>query len=181
MANKRLKIGFLKLSQAFSGSIERSTFTMASSLSALLLFWQWRPIQLVVWNFENSIVVFMLDLVFFSGWILAVYSTFMINHFHLFGLRQVYFYFNKREISPIIFKIRGPYKYVRYPILLGYLIGFWSAARMTFGHLLFSTTMSFLIIIGIYLKDREFLRTDSKKFMAYKRRVNTIIPLPWKK
>ena len=158
-------------------TIERSTFCLLSSLSFLLLFWQWRPITGVVWSIETRVVSIIIEVVFYSGWILALYSTFMINHFHLFGLRQVYINFKAEPVPSTGFKIRGPYKYVRYPILLGFLIALLSTAHMTVGHLLFSLSLSFLIINGIRLKDKEFLRLHSKKFSAYKNRVNAIIPV----
>ena len=158
-------------------TIERSTFCLFSSLSFLLLFWQWRPITGVVWSIETRVVSILIELLFYGGWILALYSTFMINHFHLFGLRQVYLNFKDGAVPSIGFKIRGPYKYVRYPILLGFLIALFSAANMTVGHLIFSLSLLFLAINGIRLKDKEFLRLHSKKFLAYKNRVNAIIPV----
>ena len=156
--------------------IERSTFCLLSSSLFLLLFWQWRPITGVVWSIETSVFSTIINLFFYGGWIFALYSTFMINHFHLFGLRQVYMNLKTGAIPSIPFKIRGPYKYVRYPVLLGFLIALYSAVHMTIGHLLFSIIMSFLIINGIRLKDKDFLRLHSKKFLAYKNRVNAIIP-----
>ena len=158
-------------------TIERSTFCLLSSLSFLLLFWQWRPITGVVWSVETRVLSVIIDLFFYGGWIFGVYSTFMINHFHLFGLRQVYMNFKSGTIPSIDFKIRGPYKYVRYPILLGFLISLFSAAKMTIGHLLFSLSLLCLIINGIRLKDKDFFRLHSKKFLAYKNRVNAIIPI----
>jgi protein-S-isoprenylcysteine O-methyltransferase Ste14 len=156
--------------------VERSTFCLLSSLSLILLFWQWRPMTGVVWSVETSVFPTIIDLLFYSGWILALYSTFMINHFHLFGLRQVYMNYKFGAVPSIRFKIRGPYKYVRYPVLLGFLIAIFSSANMTIGHLLFSLSLSFLIINGIRLKDKEFLRLQPKKYLAYKNRVNAIIP-----
>jgi protein-S-isoprenylcysteine O-methyltransferase Ste14 len=174
MARERFKTW---LYQYIPEPIERSTFSLLSSLSILLLFWQWRPIAAVVWSIETGVLSIIIDLFFYCGWILALYSTFMINHFHLFGLRQVYMYFKSGSIPPLRFKIRGPYKYVRYPVLLGFLIALFSSTNMTVGHLLFSLSMTFLIITGIRLKDKDFLRLHPKKFLAYKKRVNAIIPI----
>ena len=165
------------LCQFIPETIERSTFCLLSSASFLLLFWQWRPITGVVWSIETRVFSTTIDLFFYGGWILALYSTFMINHFHLFGLRQVYMNFKAGVIPSVNFKIRGPYKYVRYPVLLGILIALFSAANMTIGHLLFSLSLLCLIINGIRLKDKDFLRLHSKKFSAYKNRVNAIIPI----
>ena len=157
--------------------IERSTFSLFSSISILLVFWQWRPMTGVIWSIENGYLSTVINLLFFSGWLLALYSTFMIDHFHLFGLRQVYMYYKKGAIPPLKFKIRGPYKYVRYPVLLGFLIALFSTSYMTVGHLLFSLSLSLLIINGMRLKDKDFLKLHPKKFLAYKNRVNAIIPI----
>ena len=174
MARERFKRW---ICQFIPETIERSTFSLLSSLSIGLLFWQWRPITGVVWSVEDNILSIMINLLFYGGWIFAFYSTFLINHFHLFGLRQVYVNFKIGAIPSVHFKIRGPYKYVRYPILLGYLIALFSAVYMTFGHLLFSFSTSLFIINGIRLKDKDLLRLQPKKFLAYKNRVNTIIPI----
>ena len=101
----------------------------------------------------------------------------MINHFHLFGLRQVYMNFKGGVFSAVPFKIRGPYKYVRYPILLGFLIALFSADTMTIGHLLFSVSLSVLLTNGIRLKDKDLMRLNPKMFLAYKNRVSAIIPI----
>ncbi len=156
--------------------IERSTFSLISCMSILLIFWQWRPMTEVIWSIENGYISTAITLLFFVGWILALYSTFMIDHFHLFGLRQVYLYYKKGAIPPLIFKIRGPYKYVRYPILLGFFIALFSTSYMTVGHLLFSLSLSLLILNGMRLKDKDFIKLNPKKFSAYKNRVNAIIP-----
>ena len=156
---------------------ERSTFSLLSSISILLVFWQWRPMTEVIWSIEDGFFSTIIDLLFFTGWFLALYSTFMIDHFHLFGLRQDYLFYKKGAIPPLTFKIRGPYKYVRYPVLLGFLIALFSTSHMTVGHLLFSLSLSFLIINGIRLKDKDFLKLHPKKFSAYKNSVNAIIPI----
>ncbi|MBT8300655.1 MAG: isoprenylcysteine carboxylmethyltransferase family protein, partial [Maribacter sp.] len=170
MARERFKLWFVNKLPA---PLERSTFVLVSSLMIFLLLWQWEPIPNPVWAFNTPILSSLFKIVALCGWLFAFYSTFMLDHFHLFGLRQAYFYFRRKETKPVIFKIRGPYKLVRYPILLGYCIAFWSTPRMTIGHLLFSITMSILIFIGIYLKDREFRLRQPKKFLAYKQRAYT--------
>ncbi len=159
--------------------IERSTFSLFSSISILLVFWQWRPMTGVIWSIQNDYFSTVIDLLYFSGWLLALYSTFMIDHFHLFGLRQVYLYYKEGAVPPLKFKIRGPYKYVRYPVLLGFLMALFSTSYMTVGHLLFSLSLSFLIINGMRLKDKDFLKLHPKKFSAYKNKVNAIIPINW--
>jgi len=178
MARERFKLWFVNKLPA---PLERSTFVLVSSLMMFLLLWQWQPIPNPVWAINAPMLSSLFKIVALCGWLFAFYSTFMLDHFHLFGLRQAYLFFRNKETKPVIFKIRGPYKHVRYPILLGYCIAFWSTPRMTMGHLLFSITMSILIFIGIRLKDKEFRLRHPKKFQAYKRRAHTIIPLLPKK
>ncbi len=178
MARERFKLWFVNKLPA---PLERSTFVLVSSLLMFLLLWQWQSMPNPVWVFNTPMLSSLLKIVSLCGWLFAIYSTFMLDHFQLFGLRQAYLFFRNREIKPVVFKIRGPYKYVRYPILLGYCIAFWSTPRMTIGHLHFAITMSILIFIGIYLKDKEFRLRHPKKFQAYKRRAHTIIPLLPKK
>lgn len=168
----------LRLTKVIPVSIERSTFVLASSLTLIFLLWQWRPLPTLVWDLGDGNVSLFFKLAALGGWLFGIYSTFMINHFQLFGIRQVYYFFRNMEAPPIYFKIRGPYKYVRYPVMLGFLIAFWSTSRMSTGHLLFSATMSIFIFIGIFQKEREFQQRHPKKFQAYKRRVHMIVPLP---
>jgi protein-S-isoprenylcysteine O-methyltransferase Ste14 len=178
MARERSKLWFIN---KLPLPIERSTFVLVSSLMMFLLLWQWQPMPNPVWAFNTPMLSSLLKIMSLCGWLFAFYSTFMLDHFQLFGLRQAYLYFRSKEIKPVIFKIRGPYKYVRYPILLGFFIAVWSTPRMTFGHLLFSINMTILIFIGIYLKDKEFRLRHPKKFQAYKRRTHSIIPMLPKK
>lgn len=161
--------------------LERSAFVLISCLMMFILLWQWQPMPAPVWTFETPILSSLLVLLALCGWLFAFYSTFMLDHFQLFGLRQAYLYYNKKEVKPVSFKIRGPYRYVRYPILLGYIIAIWSTPKMTIGHLLFSIAMSVLIFSGIRLKDKEFRKREPKKFQAYKRRAHTVFPFLLKK
>jgi protein-S-isoprenylcysteine O-methyltransferase Ste14 len=174
MAREKFKLWF---SNKFPIFLERSTFSLFASFFIILLLWHWQPIPTMVWDINMPALSIFLRIVALCGWLFAFYSTFMIDHFQLFGLRQTFLYFRNKKITPISFKIRGPYKHVRYPILLGYCVAFWATSKMTVGHLMFSISMSLLIFIGIYFKDKEFHRQHPKKFQAYKKRAYTIIPL----
>lgn len=118
--------------------VERSTYVLVSSLLLGLLFWQWRPIPAVVWHVGHSAGRWLLHAVFWAGWALVLTSTFLIDHFDLFGLRQVYFYRTVRDYTPPAFRTPGPYRYVRHPLMTGFLLAFWATPTMTLGHLLFA-------------------------------------------
>ena len=118
--------------------VERSTYVLVSSLALALLFWQWRPIPGLVWDATNPVGRLLLLVVFWLGWVLVLVSTFLIDHFDLFGLRQVYLYATGREYTPPAFRTTGLYRYVRHPLMTGFLIAFWATPTMTLGHLLFA-------------------------------------------
>jgi protein-S-isoprenylcysteine O-methyltransferase Ste14 len=156
--------------------VERSTFVLAASLLLLLLYWQWRPMTGVVWSVEHSLGSMMLTTIFWLGWIMALLSTFMINHFDLFGLRQVYLALCNRDYSAIDFKTTMLYKVVRHPIMLGFIIAFWATPHMTTGHLLFAIGTTLYIFIGIQFEEHD-LKTDSESdYEEYRRRVPMLIP-----
>ena len=178
MAREKFKLWF---SNKFPACLERSTFSLFASLLIILLLWHWQPIPAMVWDINTPVLSVFLRIAALCGWLFAFYCTFMIDHFQLFGLRQTFLFFRHKKINPISFKIRGPYKLVRYPILLGYCVAFWATPTMTVGHLMFAIFMSILIFIGIYLKDKDFNLQHPKKFQAYKKRTYTIIALLPKK
>ena len=178
MAREKFK---LWIANKIPAHLERSTFVLVSCLMMFFLLWQWQPMPSPIWTIKAPMLSSLLILLALSGWLFAFYSTFMFDHFQLFGLRQAYLFYRNKEIKPVSFKIRGPYKHVRYPILLGYIIAIWSTPKMTVGHLFFSLAMSILIFSGIRLKDKEFRIRQPKKFKAYKQRAHTIIPLLPKK
>jgi protein-S-isoprenylcysteine O-methyltransferase Ste14 len=161
-------------------SIERSTFVLFASLLLLLLYWQWLPMPTVIWDAQHTAVGMLLQGLYFVGWLIAFLSTFLINHFDLFGLQQVYVNWRAREYTSPGFKIPALYKLVRHPLMLGFLIAFWATPRMTVGHLLFSLATTGYILVGIHLEERDLLTVYGQAYRHYQQHVSILLPLPKK-
>jgi len=161
--------------------VERSTYVLFSSLLLLLLFWQWRPIGGQVWSVENEVGRIALYAVFAAGWLLVFVSTFLINHFDLFGLRQVYFYLRGREYAPTGFRTPAAYQYVRHPLYLGWLMAFWSTPTMTIAHLVFAIATTSYIFLAIQFEERDMIRFYGDMYRSYRRQVPMIVPLRLRK
>jgi protein-S-isoprenylcysteine O-methyltransferase Ste14 len=160
-------------------SVERSTYVLFSSLALILLFWQWRPMPAVVWHIDNpqiEIAVIGLSLV---GWLIVLTSTFLINHFELFGLHQVANNLAGRSMPAPRFRTPLYYKFVRHPIYLGFIIAFWAAPTMTVGHLLFAAVTTTYIVLGILLEERDLVDLFGDDYRRYKDRVSMLVP--WRK
>lgn len=156
--------------------VERSTYVLLASLLLILLFWQWRPLTATVWSVENGVGRLVLQALFALGWLTVLVSTFIINHFDLFGLRQVYLYFRGESYGPVRFQMRSLYKYVRHPIMLGFLIAFWATPTMTAGHLVFSIATTGYILVGILLEERDLVRYHGDIYRKYREQVRMLLP-----
>jgi protein-S-isoprenylcysteine O-methyltransferase Ste14 len=161
--------------------VERSTYVLVSSLVLGLLFWQWRPMTNVIWEVENPAGRYLLWALFFGGWMLMVVSTFLINHFDLFGLRQVDLYRRGQEYTGIGFRTPFLYKFVRHPMMLGFIIAFWATPRMTVGHLIFAGVTTAYILIALQLEERDMAEAYGRTYEEYRHQVSMLLPLRKKK
>jgi protein-S-isoprenylcysteine O-methyltransferase Ste14 len=155
---------------------ERSTYVLISSLLLALLFWQWRPLPDFAWQIEAQAGRFVLWCLFWLGWIIVLVSTFMINHFDLFGLRQVLLFFLGTEYRHLEFSTPGLYRYVRHPIMTGFIIAFWATPDMTVGHLLFSLATTGYIFIGIFFEERDLVTSYGDIYERYQQEVPRLMP-----
>jgi methanethiol S-methyltransferase len=169
--------GFKKLFvRVASPAIERSSYVLLASLTLILLFWQWQPMPAVVWNIENPVLAGVVMACGFLGWVIVLYSTFLISHFELFGLTQVVAHFAGRMAEPVKFKTPGLYRLIRHPIYLGFIIAFWSAPTMTLGHLLFAAVTTAYIFVGITLEERDLVSLFGNQYRRYRERVAMLLP-----
>ena len=163
--------------QIVSPAVERSTFVLAATLALALLLWQWVPIpEPVIWRVESAGLAQLLWGVFWLGWATLLLATFLINHFELFGLRQVYARMMDREIPEQEFRTPLLYRYVRHPIYLGFLLGFWATPLMTAGHLLFAIGGTGYILVGIWFEERDLIAQFGEKYRQYRAQVGMLIP-----
>jgi protein-S-isoprenylcysteine O-methyltransferase Ste14 len=157
--------------------VERSTYVLAASLALALILWQWRPIpEPVVWNVESRAGGDLLWVVFWLGWAVMLLSTILLNHFELFGLRQVYARLASHELPEPEFRTPLLYRYVRHPLYLGLLLGFWAAPVMTAGHLLFSIGCTGYILVGIWFEERDLIAQFGDRYHRYRSQVGMLLP-----
>jgi protein-S-isoprenylcysteine O-methyltransferase Ste14 len=156
--------------------LERSTFVLLASLCLILMMWQWQPVGGVVWSTENETLKTILLISYLSGWAIVFLSTFLINHFDLFGLRQVWLYATGRSYTDLPFRVPAFYKLVRHPLYLGFLVAFWSTPFMTATHLLFAGLTTGYILTAIRFEERDLLASFGETYRNYKRWVPMIIP-----
>lgn len=157
--------------------VERGTYVLFSSLALLLLFWQWRPMGGVVWSVENQVGLWAIYGLYFFGWALLLICTFLIDHFDLFGLRQVWLYLLGRRQSQLDFRTPGLYRQVRHPIYLSWLIIFWATPRMTAAHLVFAVATTAYIFVAIQFEERDLIRFYGDTYRRYREQVPMIFPL----
>lgn len=157
-------------------SVERSTYVLISSLLLALLFWKWQAMPTVIWDISSPVANTIVLALFALGWLIVLLSTFMINHFDLFGLRQVYLRMRGIDYTPLSFTQRAFYKFVRHPIMLGFVIAFWATPRMTAGHLVFAIATTGYIVVGILLEERDLVKYHGSEYETYRAQVPMLFP-----
>jgi methanethiol S-methyltransferase len=157
-------------------SVERSTYVLCASLTLLLLFWQWRSMPAVIWNIQEPDTAVGIATLSFVGWVIVFTSTFMINHFELFGLHQVANNLAGREMPAPVFRTPFLYRFVRHPIYLGFIIAFWAAPTMSAGHLLFAAVTTAYIFVGIILEERDLVGMFGDEYRHYREQVSMLFP-----
>jgi methanethiol S-methyltransferase len=173
MARPAFKARWTRLVPA---AIERSTFVLFASLIFLLVFWQWQPLPAMVWQVEAEPARTAVLAVFWLGWGVVLLSTFLINHFHLFGLQQVYAELRSRPLPPAKFVVPILYRFIRHPIMLGFLLAFWATPDMTVGHLLFAVVTTGYVLIGISFEERDLRKAHGAAYDDYRERVPMLVP-----
>jgi protein-S-isoprenylcysteine O-methyltransferase Ste14 len=159
-------------------AIERSTYVLLASLALILVFWQWRPIPTVIWQVESTTAASALLGVSLFGWLIVLLSSYMINHFELFGLQQVLHNLSGRKASSADFKTPFLYKFIRHPLYAGFIIAFWATPVMTSGHLLFAAVTTAYIFLGILLEERDLVAHFGAHYEQYRAKVGMLIPMP---
>ena len=156
--------------------VERSTYVLFSSVALLLLFWQWRPIGGAIWRIDGGIAETVVVGLYGAGLLIVLLSTFLINHFDLFGLRQVYLYMTAREYTHLEFRTPFFYRYVRHPLYFGWLLTFWSAPVMTVAHLFFAAMTTAYILLAIRFEEADLITAHGEKYRRYRKEVPMIVP-----
>ncbi len=157
-------------------SIERSTYVLAASLALILLFWQWRPIGIDIWTVENPAARTALWALCFAGWGTVLLATFLINHFDLFGLRQVWLPLIGRHYTPVSMRTPRLYRHVRHPLYFGFVLAFWATPHMTLAHLLFAIATTAYIVLAIQFEERDLVAEHGASYESYRRKVPMLIP-----
>ncbi len=172
------RIGFKKWwTRIIPPQVERSTFVLLATGILALMVWQWRPMPEMIWRIENPFAVALLSGISLAGWGIVLISTFLIDHFELFGLRQTVFYAIGREAEQPQFRERLFYKWVRHPLMSGFLIAFWFTPVMTQGHLLFAVANTVYILIGIQIEERTLIHLHGEHYESYRKRVSALFPM----
>jgi methanethiol S-methyltransferase len=156
--------------------VERSTYVLLSSLALLLLFYAWQPMGGTLWDIRDPLVRGTIYSLFAGGWVLVLVATFLINHFDLFGMRQVWLYLNDLPYTPLEFKTPVLYRYVRHPLYVGWLLTFWATPTMTAAHLVFAIATTAYILIAIQFEERDLAAVHGAAYEAYRRQVPMLVP-----
>ena len=161
----------------FGAAMERSIYVLLSSLALVLIYWQWQPMTDVVWNIEGETYVTIIEVIFWAGWGIVLLSTFLISHFHLFGLQQVFENFKNKSLTDPEFKMNLFYRLVRHPLMLGFMIAFWAEPAMTQGHLLFAAVTTIYMFVAVkFLEEKDLLKMHGDDYKAYQKSTSMIIP-----
>ncbi len=155
--------------------LERPTYVLAATLALILLLWQWRPMPDIVWELTGPVAM-VLTITYWMGWCLLLTSTFLINHFELFGVQQVWGYFRGEQYARPKFRMPFLYRLVRHPLYLGFVIAFWSAPQMSLGHLVFAIAGTSYILLGIYFEERDLMVEHGDAYKNYRERVPMLVP-----
>jgi methanethiol S-methyltransferase len=174
MARSNFKTWWMKI---VPQPIERSTYVLCSSLCLMALFYFWQPLGIVIWNVETPIFRYILFALCGFGWLLVLMSTFLINHFDLFGLRQVYLYLRGKDYIPLKFTTPSLYNYVRHPLYVGWFFAFWATPTMSLAHLVFAVITAAYILVGIQLEERDLVKVHGKAYTDYRDRTPMLLPL----
>jgi protein-S-isoprenylcysteine O-methyltransferase Ste14 len=176
MARRSFKQFWMKI---VAPPIERATYVLFSCAALGLMYWQWQPIPMVIWDVENPAGRAVILGLFASGWVIVLLSSFMINHFDLFGLRQVWLHLQQKRYGEVRFRTVGFYKFVRHPLQTGFLIAFWATPTMTAGHLLFSVVVTAYILVAVkFFEERDLVRMFGNTYRRYQQQVAMFLPLP---
>src|SRR5262249_54217828 len=157
--------------------VERSTYLLFTCLALLALFRYWQPMGGVIWNLESHGAQVAVQALYVCGWLVVLAVTFLINHFDLFGLRQVTLKLIGKPYTSIGFRTPGPYRYVRHPLYIGWLVVFWSAPRMTAAHLVFALATTAYILVAIQFEERDLVRFHGEDYRRYREQTPMILPL----
>jgi len=158
--------------------VERATYVLLASIVLLVLYWQWQPIPATIWSVTDPAGVAVLNVVFWSGWALALTSTFLINHFELFGLHQVWARVRGHVLPAPKFRTPSLYRWVRHPLYLGFILSFWATPEMSGGRLLFALTTTAYILIAIQFEEHDLIATFGDQYRRYRAQVSMLFPWP---
>lgn len=156
--------------------IERSTYVLFSCIVSALLMWQWQGIDIVIWDVQQPVLRVMASSLFVFGWLLVPFVTMLINHFDLFGTRQVWLHLKNREYTSLPFRVPLFYKYVRHPLYIGWTIAFWATPTMTIGHLLFAVVLTGYMSLAAIVEERDLVSHFGQQYITYRKRVPMFVP-----